>query len=64
MSEISTNLITAEPTVEAIADGLREAAAGAGDAERRVRGSRVNWSRDWDQSFGDDLMERVEGLLA
>jgi glycosyltransferase involved in cell wall biosynthesis len=63
MSAISSNLITAEPTVEGIVAGIREAVAGAGDVQRRVEGGRVNWSRDWDESFGDALMERVEALL-
>jgi hypothetical protein len=64
MSAISSNLITAEPTVEGIVAGLREAVAGAGDVSRRVRGGDVRWSRDWGESFGDELMERVEALLS
>ena len=64
MSAISSNLITAEPTVEGIVAGIREAVAGAGDIQRRLKGGNVRWSRDWGASFGDDLMERVEALLA
>lgn len=64
MSALSTNLITAEPTVDGIAAALGEAAAGIGDHARRVRGSDVHWSRDWDESFDDSVMERVEALLA
>lgn len=61
---ISPNLIAAEPAIDAIAAALCDAAAGAADTERRVRGSHVDWSRDWDESFGDALMARVEGWLA
>jgi hypothetical protein len=64
LSAISSNLITAEPTVEGIAAGIREAVAGAGDAERRARGAHVAWSRNWSESFADELMERVAVLLA
>ena len=39
------------------------AAAAVEDVARRVDGSRVAWSRDWDESFGDALMERVTALL-
>jgi Glycosyl transferase family 2 len=63
MAAISSNLITAEPTIEGVVAGIREAVAGAGDAERRARGAAVSWSRDWGESFPDELMERVEGLL-
>jgi len=64
LEAISPNLIAAEPGVEAIADALCAAAVGAGDGERRVRGSRVRWSRDWDDSFDDALLDLVAGFLA
>ena len=46
MAAISSNLIAAEPTIEGVAAALSDAAAGAPDADRRLRGSQVNWSRD------------------
>ncbi len=63
MSAISANLITAEPTVEAVAAALGQACAGASDLGRRVAGSDVRWSRDWNQSFGTELLERVVSVL-
>jgi hypothetical protein len=64
MAAISSNLITVEPSIEGIATGLAEAAAAADDYERRARGSDVSWSQDWDESFDDDLMARIESFLA
>jgi glycosyltransferase involved in cell wall biosynthesis len=64
LTAISSNLITAEPSVEAIAAALGQAAAGVEDFERRARGSAVQWSRDWDRSFDDALLERVTAFLA
>jgi hypothetical protein len=64
MARISSNLITVEPTVDDLVAGLREAVAGAEDAERRVRGSAVRWSRDWADSFPDQLMGTVERFLS
>jgi len=64
LARISPNLVAAEPAIGAVADALCEAAAGVGDVERRVRGSRVDWSRDWDAAFGDDLLARVASFLA
>ena len=63
LTAISPNLIPSAPTVEGVVAALAEAVAGAEDAERRVSGADVRWSRGWDESFGDELMERVELLL-
>ena len=64
LTAISPNLITAEPGVEAIAAALGQAAAGVEDFDRRARGSSVKWSRDWDRSFDEALLERVTAFLA
>jgi len=64
MAEISSNLITGEPTVGGIAAGLREAAAGVTDRDRRERGAQLRWSRSWDRSFDGELLDRVAAFLA
>jgi hypothetical protein len=61
MRAISANLITAEPRVETLASALGEAAAGADDLTRRIRGSHVNWSSDWRCSLPDDLLRWLMG---
>jgi hypothetical protein len=33
------------------------------DTERRIRGSRVDWCRSWQESFDDDLVERIKGFV-
>jgi hypothetical protein len=63
LARISPNLIAAEPSIDAVADALCSATAAAGDVDRRLRGSRVDWSRDWDASFGDDVLARIACLL-
>ena len=63
MAALSPNLIAVPPGVDGIAAGLAEAVAGAGDFERRIEGARVEWSRDWEQSFDAATMEAVVGLL-
>jgi hypothetical protein len=63
LGAISPNLIAAEPTVEAIARALCAATAAAGDVERRLDGSRVDWPRDWQAAFDDELMDRISALL-
>ena len=63
LAEISPNLIAAEPTIDGVAAALCDATAASDDVEARVRGSRVRWSRDWDRSFDDALIDRVRALL-
>jgi glycosyltransferase involved in cell wall biosynthesis len=63
MAGISTNLITVEPTVTAIAEGLREASQAVEDLQRRLRGSDVRWSRTWDRSFDDALLRWLTTAL-
>jgi glycosyltransferase involved in cell wall biosynthesis len=63
LAAISANLVAAEPSVDAIAGALGAAAAAVDDAGRRIAGATVAWSRDWDDSFGDELLDRVAGWL-
>jgi hypothetical protein len=63
LAAISPNLVTAEPTIDGVAAGLGAAVAGVEDYARRVRGSDVDWSRDWDRSFDDELLARLTSFL-
>jgi glycosyltransferase involved in cell wall biosynthesis len=63
MRAISANLITGKPSVEGVIAGLREAVSSVGDFERRAAASEVRWSRDWNSSFDNELMDRVASLL-
>jgi glycosyltransferase involved in cell wall biosynthesis len=63
MTAISSNLITVEPTVQGIVAGLHEAIDGATDVDRRLRGSDVSWSCDWEDSFGEELLRLVFDAL-
>ena len=63
LSAISANLLCAEPGVGSVTAALQAAAASADDVERRVAGSEVRWSSDWDRSFDDATIGRVVELL-
>jgi len=63
MAAISSNFVTVEPTLEGVEAGLRTAVTAVDDFERRTRGVDVDWSRDWNSSFDDELMERVVSFL-
>ncbi|HEX6458655.1 MAG TPA: glycosyltransferase [Thermoleophilaceae bacterium] len=64
LAEISPNLIAAQPTVDAVASALLEAASGVHDFEGRAHGARVRWSSDWRRSFDSTLLERVQSFLS
>lgn len=64
LSAISPNLIAAEPSIDGICAGLAEAVARVSRIEDRVAGSKVDWSSDWERSFGPEVMTRTEQLLA
>lgn len=63
LGEISSNLITAEPSIAGVVGGLRAASERVNDFEARARGSAVDWSSDWRRSFDDELMARLEAML-
>jgi glycosyltransferase involved in cell wall biosynthesis len=60
---ISSNLLAGPASVDGIAASLAQATAGAGDAERRVRGAAVAWSRDWQQSFDAAMLDGLARAL-
>jgi glycosyltransferase involved in cell wall biosynthesis len=60
---ISTNLLPVDATIEAIREGLGEAARRVEWVEERVRGSRVRWSTNWDTSFPPAFMRRLHEFL-
>jgi glycosyltransferase involved in cell wall biosynthesis len=60
---ISSNLIAVPPTVEDIATALRDVAAAVEDTDRRLRGADVRWSRDWEESFDEQLLGWIATAL-
>ena len=56
MAAISSNLIAVAPDVDSLVAGLAEAVGRAGSAAERVAGARVDWSRDWQSAFSDEVL--------
>jgi hypothetical protein len=63
LAGISSNLIAVAPTIDALSEALRRAAEGVENFDRRAAGAHVDWSRDWDVSFGDPLLDRIAAAL-
>ena len=64
MSAISSNLLTVAPSLGAVIAGLTKAVEMSGDFDRRIEGSKVNWSRSWTESLNAELMNEVSALLS
>lgn len=63
MKAISTNFVTAEPNIDAIALALKEAAGRAGDFDERIKGAKVNWSQSWDDSFDAPFIGKINAFI-
>jgi glycosyltransferase involved in cell wall biosynthesis len=63
LAGLSANLIATEPAVDAIAEGICDAVERADDVDARLRGSALSWSRHWDDSFSEPLLDRVVAFL-
>jgi len=64
MSEISQNIIAVPATLEGLKTGLIAALADVNNFEKRVAGSRLNWSMSWDETFGESVMTQIKEYLA
>ncbi len=60
LAELSSNLIAAEPTVDALASALQTAVERAEQVEERVAGAAVAWSRTWDESLSESVLDAVQ----
>jgi len=63
MSAISSNIVAARPTIDAVAGALIQSAGDCADTDSRIRGASVNWSSSWDQTFNDATLERIEAWI-
>lgn len=61
---ISSNLVPAEPTPDALSLGLARAAVLSRDLPACVRGADGAFVRSWEESFNDTLMATIEAELA
>lgn len=63
ISQISSNIIAVEPSVDCIAEALVQVAREVYNFERRERGSHVNWPLDWSTALDDSVMNAIDGFI-
>lgn len=63
LSQISSNLLTASPTIAGVVEQLDRASRSIADISTRVVGARVNWANDWDSALDESRMNQIAGWL-
>ncbi len=63
LAEISPNIIAIPPTIQGIKEGLITALADVDNFEKRVAGSRVNWSISWSDTFNCEVMAKIKEFI-
>ncbi|MFZ2096347.1 MAG: glycosyltransferase [Anaerolineales bacterium] len=63
LSEISTNLIGVEPTIDGITQGLREGVNRVYNYLDRINGARINWPTDWNQVFDENFKKKLNQMM-
>lgn len=63
MQAISTNLLTARPTIDGVVSKLTEAAANVDNLDLRTSGSRVRWAPDWETALDEPRMNLFDQWL-
>lgn len=64
LSRLSTNLIGADPHIDGVYEGLKQARQRADDVRSRRSGARVNWAGEWDECFHGEIMDSLNRWLA
>jgi len=63
LQPISSNLVVVPPTIEGIRVGLIEAKSKVDDIDARMKGTKLNWARTWDQAFDAAFVQKLSGWL-
>jgi len=63
LTEISANMIAAQPTVAGVCAALVSAAQRSQNVQLRTNEDRINWSNSWDDCFDEKTIERIESWI-
>lgn len=64
LRSISPNIEPCESDLHSVAQALSRAAARVTRYEDRINGAVFDWSRDWDDTFNDELMAAISAMLS
>ncbi|UCF86679.1 MAG: hypothetical protein JSV71_04125 [Nitrospiraceae bacterium] len=60
---ISSNIIPAEPTISGIEEALKRAIKNSEDYEARIKGTQINWSQSWDDTYNDMVLTKIKSFI-
>jgi ubiquinone/menaquinone biosynthesis C-methylase UbiE/glycosyltransferase involved in cell wall biosynthesis len=63
MSAISSNIIAVAPTLDGLTHGLATAVGEVDNFEKRIAGTKLNWSTSWAETFSPEVMRRLTAYL-
>ena len=63
LSAVSTNIIAAEPTITGYQNALKEGVMRTENYQKRVEGSKVKWSKNWNEAFDEKKMKKIFEFL-
>ena len=63
LSAVSTNIIAAEPTITGYQNALKEGVMRTENYQKRVEGSKVKWSKNWNEAFDENKMKKIFEFL-
>jgi ubiquinone/menaquinone biosynthesis C-methylase UbiE/glycosyltransferase involved in cell wall biosynthesis len=63
MAAISSNIIAVAPTLDGLTQGLARAVGEVDNFEKRIAGTKLNWSTSWAETFSPEVMRRLREYL-
>jgi hypothetical protein len=63
LRNISSNIIPAEPTIGGIEEALKTAIKNLEDHDARIKGTQINWSQSWDDTYHDAVLTKIKGFI-
>jgi len=64
LTDISTNIIAVEPTLDGVVAGLKTAILRVNRFDLRLAGAKVNWPTDWGEAFGSESIRKIVQFLS
>ena len=59
LSKVSSNIVVAKPIITDVEKSLFDAVKRVNDFDSRIKGSQVQWPTNWEDSFNNEIMNKI-----